>query len=425
MAEYLGYSAAYRGFNSNPTIHREKPSHPPTTSPFLSGRSNSSHARHQSSAGVRHAALTDTSSSAMSTSTTANSSNSNASSDTNQSPLIKRNGRLFLRDSHYPLPCDFPELNRQCLRSLMLMRVFGAPFCAPYFEDGAPRRVCEVACGSGLWSTACNDYFDHSERPSFIGLDIVPLAPDLQKQGLNWQFVQHDLRKTWPFPDNYFDFVFIKDASFARSAPDMQSFPLIEPLRILRSGGVMEIWDSDYIIRTLLPNPVAARGTSEDEREQAVNTATYMVSAATPWTKAQNQYIRDYNSWMQKALDKRNLTGTPCAFLSMVMNLVSDSFSDMGGRRIAIPFSEVRWEKGPNNSNPKALNADQLALRRTAMTTFIQMIESLEPVLLESSGLGQDEWDRWWAAMTSDLISNKGTTNGEALEVGAWWAKKK
>ena len=320
----------------------------------------------------------------------------------------------------------------------MLMRVFGAPFCAPYFEDEAPKRILDIACGSGLWDTACHDYFVDVDRPLFVGLDIVSLAPDLQDQGLNWQFVQHDARKPFPFPDGYFDFIFIKEATLTRSALEMQTFPLIEPLRILRSGGVIEIWDSDSIIRTLLPNPVAARGTSEEEREQAENTATYIVSAATPWTKAQNQYLRDYNTWMQKALDRRNLTGTPCAFLSMVFSNLSDSFSDMGGRRIAIPFSEVRWEREPTSkaaarsgsdrlTEParKALTADQLALRRTALTTFVQMIESLEPVLIESSGLGRDEWDRWWAGMTTDLLQQKGTANGEALEVGAWWAKKK
>ena len=358
-------------------------------------------------------------------------------------PFAVRNGRAFLRDADlpYPLPCDFPEINRQMLRTMLLMQVFGAPFCAPYLEYGEHKSVLEVACGSGAWSTACHDYFGKKSTIAFTGLDIVSLAPDLRRQGVRWHFVQHDLRKPpLPFPDQHFDFVFIKDTSFCTPAASLQGDPLSEPLRVLKPGGTLEIWDSDYIIRTLLPNPPIAPGTSKDELEHAERTATYSISAATPFTKAQNKYLQDYNLWAQKALERKKLTGVPCAFFSMALSTEAESFRHHGSRRIAIPLSEVRWEKETppreetdstaglsGNSLPlesRKLNPNQLALRRTALITIVQLIEGLEPMLMDASGMTRDEWDRWWAGMTRDLLQQNGTASGECLEVGAWWAQK-
>ncbi|ERF68754.1 hypothetical protein EPUS_07241 [Endocarpon pusillum Z07020] len=356
--------------------------------------------------------------------------------------LVRRSGRLFFRDSTipYPLPCDLAEIHRQTLRSMVLMQVFDAPFCAPYFEVNPPRRVLEVACGSGTWSTACHDYIGRGSSTSFTGLDILPLAPDLSKAGLKWQFVQHDLRKQpLPFADGSFDFVFVKDTSLCTSAASLQAEPLAEMLRVLKSGGTLEVWDSDYIVRTLLPNPPIAPGLSEEQLEQAEETATYTISAATPFAQAQNQYLQDYNAWATRAFEKRKLTGVPCAFIGMAFSAENESFRDYGSRRIAIPLSEVRWEKDPHvrkgsigrvesseDSRPRAriLNPDQLALRRTALNTIVQMIEGLEPMLMDASGKSKDEWDRWWAAMITDLLHDEGTANGECLEVGAWWGQK-
>lgn len=324
---------------------------------------------------------------------------------------------------------------------MVLMQVFDAPYCAPYFEERPPKRVLEVACGSGAWSTACHDYLGLGAAISFTGLDIVPLAPDLSKAGLRWHFVQHDLRKqSLPFLDGQFDFVFVKDTGLCTSAASLQAEPLAELLRVLKSGGTLEIWDSDYIIRTLLPNPPVAPGLSEEQLEQANDTATYTISAATPFAQAQNPYLKDYNTWATKAFERRKLTGVPCAFIGMAFSAETESFRDYGSRRIAIPLGELRWEKEPHvrkgsigladssgEARPqnRTLTPDQLALRKTALNTIVQMIEGLESILMEASGKSKDEWDRWWAAMTIDLLHTEGTTNGECLEVGAWWGQKK
>ena len=320
------------------------------------------------------------------------------------------------------------------MRSLILMRVFGAPFCTPHFDEQPPKRVLELACGSGLWSNTCHDYFARRGylNISFTGLDIVNLAPDLHKQGVNWQFRRHDLRKPrLPFPDGYFDFVFIKDAGICPSGSELQALPLGEPLRVLKSGGVLEVWDSDLIFRTLLPNPPHAPGLSDVDKEQADATGTYTIFSATPFADAQNRYLRDYNAWAQEALERRKLTSMPCAMIGLSFTAESESFKSVGSRRIAIPLGEVRWERDAHGEAPhereqrKALTPDQLSLRQTALLTIVQMIESMEPMLMEASGKGRDEWDRWWTGMTTDLLQKGGVASGECLEVGAWWGQKR
>lgn len=354
--------------------------------------------------------------------------------DYNTYPLARYGDRTYFRDpdNTYPLPCDLPEIHRQSLRTMMLLRVFGGPFCNPHLANHPPKRVLEIACGSGLWSGLCHEYFVRRGQPnvSFVGLDMVSLAPDLRKQGMNWQFKRHDLRKPrLPFPDNYFDLVFIKDAGMCSSSPAQQAEGLSEPLRVLKSGGILEVWDSDWVFRSLLPNPAPARQTSTKDQEIAESTATYTFSSATPFTRAQNKFLVDYNSWVEKSFDRRKLTALPCATIGLSFNSEVDVLENVDSRRIAIPLGDLRWEREGTGKDSKgrarkSLTPEQASLRRTALITVIQMIEGLEPLLMEASGKGRDEWDRWWAAMTADLFQKGSLASGECLEVSAWWGQK-
>ncbi|MCJ1336241.1 hypothetical protein MMC09_001517 [Bachmanniomyces sp. S44760] len=322
------------------------------------------------------------------------------------------------------------------------MRVFDAPFCSPFFEDRPPKKVLEIACGAAVWSSACHDFFKRQGwgNVSFTGLDIAPLAPDLRTQGVNWRFVQADIRKQpLPFSDGEFDFIFIKDAGYCCESSIADVNPLSEPLRILKRGGVLEVLDSDDIVRTLLPNPPIPHGTTEEEVEQAEQTATYIISASTAFAKTQNRYFQDYNTWIEKGLEKRDLTAVRLPLTAWAFSSV-EAMRDVGSRRVAIPFGVIRWEKirdGAVTASreatsdtaspivPKDLTPNQFALRQTALGTTIQAIESLELVLKPESEKRQDEWDRWWSGMTHNLLEQNGAFNGECLEIGAFWARKR
>ena len=401
-------------------------------------------------------------------------------------PFVVRNGRTYLADPQlpYPLPVDLAETHRQSLRTLLLFQLFSGPVCSPTFANKPPTRVLEVGCGSGFWSMMCHRYYarhGHSNI-SFTGIDIAPIGlgasqtsagsqpvsrasaastPDGKPdKDMKWRFVQHDLRKLpWPFPDEEFDLVMAKDLSLAITSP-MQQAVIDEYLRILRPGGVLEIWESDHTIRMLRPHVPEPSSTSssstnpsstghnddEEEHEAAASIGAYIMTSNTPLSAPLNNFIVEYNSWVSKAIEQRALCAVPCAITGPMLLQESEALTGIGSRRLAVPLSEVRWEregvggvvtkdgksyietKGKARdaeSNRKALTAGQAALRKTALLTVVQQIQSLEPLLRDVSGKSQDEWDGWLGKMMNDLMKENGTSWGECLEVGAWWARKK
>jgi SAM-dependent methyltransferase len=283
------------------------------------------------------------------------------------------------------------------------------------------------------------------EDVSFTGLDIVHLAGDLQRQGIDWKFVQHDLRKLpLPFDDDEFDIVVMKDMSLVVPLGAASQRVLDETTRILKSGGTLEIWESDHIIRSILPHPPPPPGKNSEEYACAESTGTFLISHITPFTEVQNKYLRDSNTWIQEALDRRKLSPTPCSRISQMLLQETETLCDVENRRVAIPLGEPRWEReaagekmmkrrgseagklkmGSASLESSTLTKEQAALRHTALLIVIQLIESLEPLLKEVSGKNQEEWQRYWNSMINDLLEQKGASSGECLEVGVWWCKK-
>jgi SAM-dependent methyltransferase len=372
-------------------------------------------------------------------------------------PFTERYGRRYLRDPTlpYPLPCDLPEIHRQILRTLLLCQVFNGPICSPAFDKKPPKRVLEVGCGSGFWSVMCHRYFARRGFNSiaFTGVDIAPVAPRMDTDDdMNWRFVQHDLRKLpLPFRDDEFNLIMAKDMSMVTPATGSQQKVIEEYLRILKPGGTLEIWDGDHCLRMLLSHSSSTTNNNDDsseDEEQAHSNAmgVYTLSPQTTLGTAHNQYIMDYNGWMVKAMEARKLNHTPCSEILPLLLQESEILTDIGSRRLAIPLGEVRWEregvggpitqgsngisikgkgKGKEGDHRRVLTAGQAALRRTALGTFVSMIESLEPVLREASGKDPSEWDRWQESMMNDLLNSDGTSFGECLEVCAGWARKK
>ncbi|KAK5107417.1 hypothetical protein LTR62_001278 [Meristemomyces frigidus] len=381
------------------------------------------------------------------------SSNSSVHSELSHTELLNRpyelrHGRRYLRSLPYPLPVDLPEIQRQNLRTLLGCRVFGRAVCSPNVAKQVPQKVLELGCGSGYWSSMCHDYFSsHGFREvSFTGLDVAPLAPNFNKQGMKWTFVQHDMRRLpLPFDDEAFDLIMLKDLSLVLHVGEAFQKFLDDCIRMLAEGGTLEIWESDHVMRSLLPHPPPPSSKQPYFEKIATQTATFLIAPGTPFAPAQNKFLRQANAWITEALDKRRFSPAPCARLSQVLYQETETLANIGVRRVAIPLGELRWErealkqsrdnrdsldplsggKRKAKMDEPLLTQDQLAIRETALLSVLQMIEGLEPLLREVSGKNAEEWGAWWLLMMANLLDPaKGGLGGECVEVGAWWATK-
>lgn len=129
------------------------------------------------------------------------------------------------------------------------------------FEE-PPRRVLDLGCGTGDWILKCAGQW---EATQFVGLDIVPLHPDLQRMGssdlasrITW--VQANFLNKLPFPNDEFDFVHIK--RIALGVPETKWESLLDEIdRVLKPGGALEIVEEDLFF------PGKLLETEEDENE--------------------------------------------------------------------------------------------------------------------------------------------------------------
>ncbi|KAI8624370.1 hypothetical protein F5Y19DRAFT_480750 [Xylariaceae sp. FL1651] len=382
--------------------------------------------------------------------------------------FVVRNNRTYINDSTlpYPLPVDLAEIHRQTLRTLLMFQLFGGPILSTAFASKPPARVLDVGCGSGFWSMMCHRYFaQHGHSAiSFTGLDIVPLGgsgtdsnakPD---KDMKWRFVQHDMRQTpWPFADGEFDLVMVKDMSYCSPQREAQTV-MEEYLRVLKPGGVLESWETDSKIRMLRPHaPKNAPSVSHDddsssdssgEEDSVERMGAYVMTTNTPMSAPLNPFLVEYNGWLTKAFEGRGLSPVPCTVVGAYLLQEAESLMDVQSKRLAIPLSEIRWEregvggivtkdgksyidsqkgkfKDAGGKGGKALTTAQAALRRTALETTVSLILAFEPLLRDVTGKSQEEWDTWAGKMANDLLREGGTSWGECLEVGVWTSRKR
>lgn len=90
--------------------------------------------------------------------------------------------------------------------------------------------------------------------------------------------------------------------------------------------------------------------------------------------------------------------------------------------RRALPLDENFWEY------PLPLSKEEAAVRHLARTTFMELVESIEPMMRPAEGIDPEEWDRWHKALKEEVCGERGrdrrVNNGECIEFGAWAAVK-
>ncbi|KAI0357437.1 hypothetical protein OH77DRAFT_100776 [Trametes cingulata] len=209
--------------------------------------------------------------------------------------FVVRSGKKYHafspQDVPYPRSYDRQVVDLDVCDNLWQQQL-GGSITMHVFET-APARVLELGCGTGTWIlNAAREWKDSY----FVGVDVVPLHPDLIQVGsfdlatrITW--VQANFLERLPFPDEEFDYVRV--VRVARGVPEDKWDSLFEEItRVMKPGGAFEMWEEDLrfpgtrrdaepIIETLEPKHVSpptpphTDSSHSSEQERALPPATY------------------------------------------------------------------------------------------------------------------------------------------------------
>ncbi|KAI0084810.1 hypothetical protein BDY19DRAFT_969281 [Irpex rosettiformis] len=126
--------------------------------------------------------------------------------------------------------------------------------------EAVPQKVLDLGCGSGNWILECARQWKDTH---FVGLDIVPIQPDLYQLGTSQMasritWVQANFLERLPFQDEEFDYICAR--RIARGVPEDKWDGLLEEItRLLRPGGSFELIEEELCFpgKLVYPQPEA------------------------------------------------------------------------------------------------------------------------------------------------------------------------
>lgn len=340
-----------------------------------------------------------------------------------------KEGRLYLDAASssvpYPLPIDLAETHRQIIFAQLIDMIYDTPILSDELLNKPPLRVLELGCDTGWWSATCHRYFnDRGHQIEFVGMDIkAPIGVDdsYQQLGMNFEYVQHDLNQfPWPFEDGSFDLLMARNIVLALD-PRQYDKTVFEYRRLLKTGGILELWEQDFNIRSMRPKIQENIGDLDA-------LALYPVLNNAAFGPATDPFIAQLNNWVTAGFAELLMPTMPCSFIQAMFNghLVEgvEYFDIVNVKRVAIPLNQesMSWETKRNE--PRTLSEDQLVIRRVALESFIEMIQALEPFVRTTSGKSGAAWDSWLAKAKESWLEKGGLAFGECLELGAWSVRK-
>ncbi|RHZ83715.1 hypothetical protein Glove_88g31 [Diversispora epigaea] len=153
-------------------------------------------------------------------------------------------GRRFhnVESSNYFLPNDDEEVDRLQLQHFLFRDIWDGNFSSPIndFIDQGGANILDVGCGPGTWLLEMSTEYP---RSSFTGIDMSPIFPvEIKPCNLNFQ-VANVLEKL-PFPDNSFDFVYMRFLLTAFTEKEWIK-AIQELIRVVKPGGWLELMEGD------------------------------------------------------------------------------------------------------------------------------------------------------------------------------------
>ncbi|KAF0558089.1 S-adenosyl-L-methionine-dependent methyltransferase [Gigaspora margarita] len=134
------------------------------------------------------------------------------------------------------------EQENVALRHNIVREIWGSNFLSPIsceLRQGG-LRVLDVGCGFGIWLFEMSSEFPNC---SYVGVDMSPQL-FIANKPKNVEFVLADVKDELPFPDDYFDFIFIRNMGFDLLETQWISL-ILECSRVLKSGGYFEITEAE------------------------------------------------------------------------------------------------------------------------------------------------------------------------------------
>ena len=160
----------------------------------------------------------------------------------------QRENRLYLKDLPDLFPRDMQEVNRLDFQHYIVKSTMRGNFLAPLQQ---PAAILDVGCGTGRWATEMAQMYPSAK---VFALDVDPLMgkPSDVKLPANYQFVEGNILKVLPYPDQCFDFVHQQLLSGSLPAA---SWPHVvrELVRVTRQGGWIELVETDIYMQNMGP----------------------------------------------------------------------------------------------------------------------------------------------------------------------------
>ncbi|KAK3344527.1 S-adenosyl-L-methionine-dependent methyltransferase [Lasiosphaeria hispida] len=149
----------------------------------------------------------------------------------------KENGRTYhaYHGGSYHFPNDEPELERQnSQHDIIGILLDGRKYLAPLSHESPPRKILDIATGTGRWAIDMGDEFPQS---TVIGTDLSPVQPGLVPP--NVRFYIDDANDDWQDGGDWHNIDYIHFRTTVGCWDDMAGM-IKKGFERLRPGGWME-----------------------------------------------------------------------------------------------------------------------------------------------------------------------------------------
>ncbi|PVF94107.1 S-adenosyl-L-methionine-dependent methyltransferase [Serendipita vermifera] len=162
------------------------------------------------------------------------------------------NGRIFnnVNDSYF-LPSDEPEWVRLEKQSVALVITMGGLYPCPEVveavlnpEDGQPKHILDVGCGTGSWASEMARRFPHA---LVLGVDLAPPPGDTEKFPPNLQFELDDINLGL---SHFYDQYDVVHARCVIGGIMNMDETIVEFQKCVKPGGVLIVMDGDHLFES-------------------------------------------------------------------------------------------------------------------------------------------------------------------------------